>query len=282
MFNRAPRHNSPTAPRPAEPLVRDYGVLGDHSSQSVGLLPPPRIPASRAPKSADVAAIVGDDLAAPLVNLEAAVLAATNAVNELERNRPGPQGLDWRDALTADAADHAAGKEPAEYRCAKLLKTDPDRWAAAHMAARFVPIAAARCEAELDRPAIHKAAVEIAQAHADAFAQHAADGWNGRNTYSLAWACQERGIEALSAYEEAAAIADWATHESLQLITPEARGHWICLDLALNPGKRLYALPDGPVWPAGSERLIGAAALPDKASFELRQNGHSTTPREIA
>lgn len=248
---------------------------GDAYSQSVGLLPPPRVPSSTALKASTVAAIVGDELAAPLVNLEAAVIAAGNAVSELERNRPGPMGTEWKAALQADHEDHAAGRKVAEFRCAGLLKSDPDRWAAAQMAARFVPVAGARCEAELDREEINASAVGVAQGHADAFAGLVAEGWANRARTATAWNLRERAVEALTAFQEANEVAVWAGGGPGVVIDPVAHGQWICLDLVLNPGKRLLSVPVGPVWPEGAEKVLGVAYVPDGVTHRLRTVGHT-------
>src|SRR5262245_43261479 len=59
--------------------------------------------------SAQLAAVVGEVLAAPLVDLESAYSAARAAVADLESHRPGGLGGGWRDALAADAEAYGTG-----------------------------------------------------------------------------------------------------------------------------------------------------------------------------
>jgi hypothetical protein len=116
-------------------------------------LPAPRLPSTRVyPPSEQVAAVVGAELAKPLVELETAVADAEHAVTDLERNLPGGLGDGWQQALTDDAAAYAAGTRPKRWKAATLLATDPERWATAMAACNSVPTVGRRCERHMDRP----------------------------------------------------------------------------------------------------------------------------------
>ena len=111
----------------------------DNSNSAIGMLPPPRIPNRPKWPSADaVAALAGEELAAPIRVADAAQQAAEAAVDDLERHRPGMMGTKWREALEADAAAHAAGETPSKWAAAALLEADPQRWATARVLAGAV------------------------------------------------------------------------------------------------------------------------------------------------
>jgi hypothetical protein len=171
------------------------------------LLPAPRIPAARNLPSYDVlAAVVGDELAQPGTIVEEAVAAAQAAVDDLERHRTGPLGTDCAEALAADAADHADGKAPETWRAAELLRTEPGRWAAAMVAARFVPTAVGRSEDRPDRKKIGATAGTVATAKGREWAKLAAEAWASRTDKVEAWLLRRTGDRLLEEFPAATCV----------------------------------------------------------------------------
>lgn len=252
-------------PTPA-PLVSARLAPVATPGANTGLLPPPRVPSPRYIDKADViASVVGEDLVAPMRRVQDVIQAAQAAVVHLEAHRPGPLGSEWKAAMAADFADYAAGNIPSEYRTAAITKTDPDRWAAAQMACRYVPVAAEECARDLNANAIRKAADSVSNLAGKEFAKVIAQGWKSRDDRSEAWKHRTRAEELLSRYQTARNVAYWAAGQLdnpeddkvADYPTPESKGHWLALDLFLHPQKRMLRVPRDIVWPEGSDRVIG-------------------------
>src|SRR5690242_5469579 len=125
-------------------------------------LPLPRLsPLSRDMDAATVAAVVGPELAAPLVALEAAHASAQQAVDDLKAARPSAPNTDadgavWASAREADAMSAAAAAvdgtaPPTTWACERLLRDDHHKWAAALAACKAFPAVRARLLGGLDR-----------------------------------------------------------------------------------------------------------------------------------
>ena len=154
-------------------------------------MPVPLIKRSPHPQSEAVAAVVGPELAEPLVRLEAAIEEAKAAVAELETCRPGAagtrDGARWADAVATDAEAAEGGERPRRWRCEELLEREPHRWAQASALARAVPLLLRRTSTALDRRRISAAAATVEAAKATAFAEVARVGWEGRADKAAAW-----------------------------------------------------------------------------------------------
>lgn len=238
----------------------------------MSLLPPPRVPSRPKWPSADaIAALVDEDAAAPIRRADEAQRAAARAVDDLERHRPGQMGTKWREAIDADAAEHAAGRTPERWAAARLLEEDPQRWAYARVLAGAVARAWRRADKELDKPRIAAAARAAEAEVAERFERVAAAAWQAHDNPHAAWPLVGEGERLMAEHTAVRGILAWLAGESTtptrSLVYdasrlpggPVAAGHWLATDLALNPQKKLMGVPKGSVWPAGAERLIGQA-----------------------
>lgn len=167
------------------------------------------------------------------------------------------------------------------------MRGETRRWATAHAAVGALPAARARCEDRLARAKISTTADMVAEAKANQWAEAAAAGWETRRDKSEAWQHRRRGEALLSEYGDALKVSYWAAGAAQPEIDnslppmvdhlpedPIGRGHWLCLDLALEPTKWLR-LPRGVIWPEGGESLYTRAMGEDAQGFiALRENGH--------
>ena len=238
-------------------------------------LPTPRIRGNPNLSAAAVSAVVGAELAAPLVALEQAIDQAEAAVRELQDCRPNPAGPDgprWVDALASDA-ESAEGERPKVWRTEMLLKGEQRRWATASALAGGVALAVKRTESSLDRGRIASAASVRAAAAQKLWSEAARDGWNAHLADpAVAERCYRSGLEALVGFRDATRVGRWARKEGEPVRRPrdeyppdtfslpmdlEGRGRWLCLSFVLHPSRWLR-LPgeDDVKWPRGVDELV--------------------------
>lgn len=233
-----------------------------------GFLPPPRLPSRPQMPAADlIEQLAGEKHAAPLRAAETATRAARDALETLEQCRPGPLGKLWREALDADAATHAAGREPRKYATATLIEGDAHRWVHARVLCGAVPAAWAKAKAELNMPAIEKAAMRATTQNLKGFEKEVRAGWKMRNDKSAAWSHYEAARQHVAEHERIAPVTLWAAGDGYlqtHIAAPggaEVRGMWMCLGWVLEPteNRLLGALPNDVVWPAGADELVAKA-----------------------
>jgi hypothetical protein len=256
--------------------------------QGNSFLPPPRAPRNLYPSAASVAAVVGEDLASPLLELERAYQEAEAAVADLERNRPGGLGHGWREALAADQEAYGSESGPRRWKAQALLEQDPGRWALARAACGFAQKAPARCEQVLNRLEIAGVARQRADALTADWAKAAEASWEIREDQALAWKLRRQGEQYLADYVAARTIQAWALRtrwdpDQDQTVPhyrhlpehPAARGMWLCAQLVLEPTTTWLTIPQqGVEWPARAEALIDKALPQSGARFaDLRERG---------
>lgn len=238
-------------------------------------LPVPTIPASPNVSAGEVAAVAGVELAAPLLVAEAAIVEAEEAVRELEASRPGSTGnaggQAWLAAVAADVEAAAAGERPKTWRTQGLLAGEPGRWARARALAGAVPLVLRQTAEALDRPRIAAAAGARADTATQAWVKAARRGWETRADKAAAWAQVRAGETALGDYAAARAVMQWATGigggrpdtTEVQIPytghlpdDPAGRGHWLALELALNPDTTWLQFPRDVEWPEDVGELV--------------------------
>ena len=115
-------------------------------AQPTPFLPVPKVPRNPNPDAALVAAVAGDEAAAPLTRLEAVIVEAEEAVRDLEAcdqeapeaSSTGPAGA-TRSPPTPTTPP--AGDRPTKtWRTQALLQGEPRRWADASALARAVGV----------------------------------------------------------------------------------------------------------------------------------------------
>jgi len=258
-----------------------------------GFLPAPTMPMfSNLPDAAQVAAVVGEDLAAPLTAVEATRTSAEQALAELEASRPGTRGTTWRDAEQADREAVATGNTPSAL--AHLLAGEHQRWGNAAAHAANYALALQTVGSRLDRPGIIKAASKAETIATKEWTTAARTGWDTRHDPATAWAHRRTGEDALTRWRTAAGIRLWAsgninpstpgraldyrledamptpdgpattTEASLTggTVNPAdehlavTRGMWLGLLLTIGPPQRWHRLPDRVIWPDGAWELV--------------------------
>ena len=248
-------------------------------------LSPPTIPSSPHPPSADLAAVVGAELAAPLVRLEACLTEAAEAVREWETSRPSVAGFSdgaaWSSALAADVTTAATGERPKTWKAATLLQAEPVRWARAHALAGSVVEVIAATTSALDLVTITEEAGGVESASAEEWAAAAWSGWTTRGDKAAAWQEVRRGETFLGEYLSARRVKDWAEGQGWGARPesdvrvprvdylpddPVGRGAWLALGLFLSPEPWL-SMPQNVTWPEGSELLVTTALPGDGARY---------------
>lgn len=255
------------------------------------LLPAPSMPLLEFdPAADDVADVVGEDLVLPLRELEAARRRAEESLAELAAGRPsglsGP-GRHWVQAEAEDVVDAAAGLQPDDgWRTAGLLAGDAERWADANVAVAALETVRADVARRLDRQQIARAAGQVAAKAAEEWAQAAEAGWTAREDRAVAWLQVRAGEAAIGEFVAARRVGLWAVGHperrdetelppSTQYLPegdPVAVGHWLSLELSVDP-TRWLRLPVGVTWPEGSQRLLDAALDGTKGFVALREHG---------
>lgn len=265
-------------------------------------LPAPRVPVNRRhPAAAEAARVMGEALAAPLVELEGAYAAAREAVAALETNRPGGMGHGWRQALEDDARAYGTDTKPKKWKTAQLLEGDPARWAHATAACSDLAAAVRRCEGQLDKREIGSVARLVMDAKGGQWAKAAEEGWQSRRDEVAAWQHYRRGEDLLGEYGTAHAVrvwSGWAAPDPGKVTTahglvshlqsevppivhtlpddPAARGQWLCLELVLRPVTRWLWLPPTPAvqWPDDTQEMRERAVGENIERFKaLRSRG---------
>jgi hypothetical protein len=233
-----------------------------------------------------VAAIAGDELAAPLIRVSAAFAGAEAALTELESARPG--GQRFKDGLDRDVADRVAGQRPKATRIDRLLDGDRHRWVEALVACRSAVELVRAVGRDVDRRAIATEARKAADEAAATWKSAASAGWAGRADKAAAWQQQRAGEAALGDYLTALRLWEWATgapgrepiaHRVVRIpdiegLPPEpmAQGCWLALGLHLEP-KTWLDIPQGVVWPDDEAEMLVMHALPEDGSRMVALKG---------
>lgn len=257
----------------------------DDPNAAVGMLPLPRIPRRPPWPSADaVAALAGEDLAAPIRDADEAQRAAADAVDYLERHRPGSFGTKWREALQADAADHAAGRTPTKWAAARLLEDDPNRWAYARVLCGALSGAWVRAGAALDKPRIRKEAEKAAADITRQFERVAREGWEDRTQQHLVWPLRAQGDALIDKFRQVQGVVDWCDGATFDPANAgyipgdgATRGYWLATELHLHPKRHMTTIPNDVIWPEGSDKLLGIAIPVGGRGADLRQQGYHET-----
>lgn len=238
-------------------------------------LPVPRISRNPNPSADLVAAVVGGELAIPLVRLEQAIADAEAAVTILEAGRPGSagtaDGAAWRDAIASDAEAAEGGELPKRWRTEALILGDAHKWARATALTGAVDLLLRRTAKTVDRSRIAATAGTRAEVAARKFAEAAKAGWESRADKARVWQEVRAGEAALDSFTSARQVKEWAQGAAWGVrrasggliprvdylpVDAVARGHWLALELYLNPDTTWLHFPRDVVYPDDVGELV--------------------------
>jgi hypothetical protein len=170
------------------------------------LLPAPRLPLATdqgKPRADTLAAVAGEDLAAPLRDCDRLQAEALAALEDLTEHRPG--GRYWAEALAEDKTTANGGTTPKTYATERLLARDAHRWAHA----------SALCRALTDRQRAARQALDFSAIASASWAAMDAAELKWTEAVVAAWQARESKVSAgrqSVAYEATLPpLKDWAT-----------------------------------------------------------------------